>query len=371
MTPTRHCSHRCTILILSWTMPLLSCSNSDSIGSLGHGGAAGSTSGAGGGHGGSSGTVPVAGSGGALGGGGSPGSGGMTGGTGAGGAGGGSGGTHTGFGGSGVGGQGTGGEGAGGQGTGGQATSDASADTRLDTAALGDGQDLAALCRSTGGQVASTQCCTSVGDFPSSCVLGACGCAPTSSHTVSTCTCPNGGCFSPTTGCGPRADGDAAMDGYQCPALTDVHCTYGYTVDAHGCQICAPAPDGGAVSVTFGGCGYIGDLNHVTIQERLDDRNLCISVQLAEPGTAPASLTLPTGWGLVGATASDCSVSSMVRATSVTGAVSWDGSSGSTGMPTSATINALVYFDGIDAGQLTSPIGFNATGIDLTGSCLF
>jgi hypothetical protein len=62
------------------------------------------------------------------------------------------------------------------------------------------GSASAALCSATGGEVKTQSCCTSVSDFPDSCVTGACGCAPTSSHVVSLCSCPNG-CFIPGTGC--------------------------------------------------------------------------------------------------------------------------------------------------------------------------
>ncbi len=64
-----------------------------------------------------------------------------------------------------------------------------------------DAQDLAALCTSTGGLVDSGLCCASVGDFPDSCQTGACGCSPGNSHTVATCSCPQGECFSTKIGC--------------------------------------------------------------------------------------------------------------------------------------------------------------------------
>ncbi|MGD0838983.1 MAG: hypothetical protein ABSB49_20295 [Polyangia bacterium] len=61
--------------------------------------------------------------------------------------------------------------------------------------------DLGTLCTSTGGQVTSQSCCGGVTDFPNLCAIGACGCAPASSHVVSACSCPNGGCFDPSRGC--------------------------------------------------------------------------------------------------------------------------------------------------------------------------
>jgi hypothetical protein len=63
-----------------------------------------------------------------------------------------------------------------------------------------DGSSPATLCTATGGQVSSTLCCNSVSDFPNSCLSGACGCATSSSHNVSTCSCTVG-CFLPGYGC--------------------------------------------------------------------------------------------------------------------------------------------------------------------------
>ena len=65
----------------------------------------------------------------------------------------------------------------------------------------GGGGDV--LCTSTGGTVDMGLCCLSSGDFPSSCLTGACGCAPNNSHMVKTCTCPAAQCFDPAVGCKP------------------------------------------------------------------------------------------------------------------------------------------------------------------------
>ena len=72
--------------------------------------------------------------------------------------------------------------------------------TVLDTKPV-DAEGLSALCTSTGGQLGQSLCCGAVGDFPNTCLTGACGCAPASSHTIATCTCLNGGCFDPSYGC--------------------------------------------------------------------------------------------------------------------------------------------------------------------------
>jgi hypothetical protein len=50
-------------------------------------------------------------------------------------------------------------------------------------------------CTDSGGTVSTGLCCLSTGDFPNSCLIGACGCAPTSSHEVETCDCGAGKCF--------------------------------------------------------------------------------------------------------------------------------------------------------------------------------
>jgi hypothetical protein len=50
-------------------------------------------------------------------------------------------------------------------------------------------------CIGSGGTVTTALCCQSVGDFPSTCGIGACGCAPENSHQVKTCDCGIGKCF--------------------------------------------------------------------------------------------------------------------------------------------------------------------------------
>lgn len=50
-------------------------------------------------------------------------------------------------------------------------------------------------CLDSGGTVGTGTCCQSASDFPNSCLIGACGCAPTSSHQVKTCNCGAGKCF--------------------------------------------------------------------------------------------------------------------------------------------------------------------------------
>ena len=55
-------------------------------------------------------------------------------------------------------------------------------------------------CTNSGGAVGTSLCCASSGDFPNTCLIGACGCSPDNSHSVKVCNCPDGTCFD-GTGC--------------------------------------------------------------------------------------------------------------------------------------------------------------------------
>ncbi len=50
-------------------------------------------------------------------------------------------------------------------------------------------------CMKSGGVVSTQSCCETTGDFPNTCVIGACGCAPEYSHEVKVCDCGEGKCF--------------------------------------------------------------------------------------------------------------------------------------------------------------------------------
>ncbi len=50
-------------------------------------------------------------------------------------------------------------------------------------------------CTDGGGTVARALCCSSVDDYPNTCIIGACGCAPDSSREVNICDCGEGRCF--------------------------------------------------------------------------------------------------------------------------------------------------------------------------------
>ncbi len=47
-------------------------------------------------------------------------------------------------------------------------------------------------CFDSGGTLTTAICCQSTSDFPNTCLIGACGCAPEYSHKVKVCECPNG-----------------------------------------------------------------------------------------------------------------------------------------------------------------------------------
>lgn len=53
-------------------------------------------------------------------------------------------------------------------------------------------------CITSGGTVGTSLCCQSSGDFPNTCLIGACGCAPSFSHQVEVCNCPTNTCFDGT-----------------------------------------------------------------------------------------------------------------------------------------------------------------------------
>ena len=61
--------------------------------------------------------------------------------------------------------------------------------------------DPAALCAATGGEVVTAQCCSSSSDFPDTCGVGGCTCAPQYLKDIQKCNCAVGKCFTPGTGC--------------------------------------------------------------------------------------------------------------------------------------------------------------------------
>jgi hypothetical protein len=56
------------------------------------------------------------------------------------------------------------------------------------------------LCTASGGSVTTSSYCMSiVAPFPDTCAVGTC--SPANSHTIGTCNCPDGECYSPGIGC--------------------------------------------------------------------------------------------------------------------------------------------------------------------------
>lgn len=60
------------------------------------------------------------------------------------------------------------------------------------------------LCTSTGGTVATVLCCGATPDLVDMCAIGACGCAPGSSHDTRQCQCGGARCYDPELGCVDR-----------------------------------------------------------------------------------------------------------------------------------------------------------------------
>ena len=50
-------------------------------------------------------------------------------------------------------------------------------------------------CINAGGEVSTSSCCKTTGDFPDLCLIGACGCSPENSHEVKICDCGPDKCF--------------------------------------------------------------------------------------------------------------------------------------------------------------------------------
>jgi len=56
-------------------------------------------------------------------------------------------------------------------------------------------QEKAINCTMSGGQIVDASCCLSASDFPNTCLIGACGCAPENSHQIKICDCGEDKCF--------------------------------------------------------------------------------------------------------------------------------------------------------------------------------
>ena len=88
---------------------------------------------------------------------------------------------------------------AGAAGAGGDAGSAGAAGSAGNAGASGSGNDPSTDCIQSGGVVTTALCCASASDFPNTCAIGACSCAPSSSIDVLFCQCAQGSCFDGTS----------------------------------------------------------------------------------------------------------------------------------------------------------------------------
>ena len=72
------------------------------------------------------------------------------------------------------------------------------ADAAREDGGGGGGGGDAAGCTGSGGQVGTATCCAGASDFPNTCAVGACSCAPSASHDVKVCACARTECFNGT-----------------------------------------------------------------------------------------------------------------------------------------------------------------------------
>jgi len=89
----------------------------------------------------------------------------------------------------------------------------------------------AETCVQSGGAVTTGLCCESAEDFPNTCLIGACGCAPESSKDTSICSCPEDSCFDGTE-CIPSVCGFDLTD----PCINEENLQVCKDLGASGCQ---------------------------------------------------------------------------------------------------------------------------------------
>ena len=117
--------------------------------------------------------------------------------------------------------------------------------------------DLVGQCLDSGGTIGSSFCCQSVEDFPSNCVIGACGCAPDFSHNITTCECPPGNCFDGSI-CVPVDNEMEGGDGTGVDLATSCEGSGGTVVTSTCCQAVESYPD----TCLIGACGCAPDSSH-------------------------------------------------------------------------------------------------------------
>jgi hypothetical protein len=119
------------------------------------------------------------------------------------------------------------------------------------TITLDEGPGGSYYCTSTGGTVATRQCCSGTSDFFDTCTtaVGGCGCSPANSVATQMCSCPSPSCFLPGYGCvGPGSTCTVGMD-QTCndsPFISSIH---GHCVAGGRC-VCGTA----GMSPTSGKC---------------------------------------------------------------------------------------------------------------------
>jgi hypothetical protein len=121
--------------------------------------------------------------------------------------------------------------------------------------------------------------------------------------------------------------------------------------------------DGGTGATSYVGCRFIGGSDRIVVAKRDTSRNQCVNVVFSN-GTAPAGLTLPTGYGLESVSVvlpSECPTRRLPSAGAgpVTGTATW----APLGNPSTADVDVVVTLPGNDEALI-------ASGVDVNGGCL-
>jgi len=90
-------------------------------------------------------------------------------------------------------------------------------------------------CLQTGGLPTGVNCCAGSGDFPDTCAVGACTCAPASSESVDICVCPNG-CFMKSGGCVGPANICTVGQDQTCNDNIALNSFHGHCLDGGRCS---------------------------------------------------------------------------------------------------------------------------------------
>ena len=128
----------------------------------------------------------------------------------------------------------------------------------------------------------------------------------------------------------------------------------------------------GQGTATYVGCTYIGGVDHIVVAKRDAAANVCFSVALVSPGTAPMGLSLPSSYGLDQAWAGPLTpcpsrVPSGPRA-QVSGYVAASGGPSGSGRPNSVDVDVTLTWSGSDGGS-AAPEVIRVTNLDVQGQC--